>query len=273
MKNQSLHYLLVSIFCLLLSIPCFAKALPIIYIGTSSAVHLRSPEPVSYVDLPRGTLAGDLPLPSVVRLRLNEGFIGKLPEQDLGIVTITGEHYLSQYRLIYTSEESKVSAELEILPDQMVPLSAGRSYLSTAQIRAKAQEAISRKILSPLAFATSQKITIRLNQLLSCDEFIFVDLSFFNTSQLSYDKESLSFVIGDNKILKATNYQQFTLEPRFVLSPMEGFKKEARNIYVLPKATFSSSKRLLITLSEKQPSSRLLQLSLSYGDLLRADSF
>lgn len=254
-----------------------AAELPVIYISAESALHFRSPEPISYVDLPKSKFSGDLPLKNLLRIRLRDSFMTTIPtagENYLGVITITGEHFFAQYKIaLAAAGQNHLDTEIEILPEDMLPLIPSLPTFSTPQMHAKSLALISSRAPKPLGIARSQGISLKVNQIRCAGELIFLDLGFSNHSALSYEVDDLQFSISEEKIYKATNAQQFTLIPKFILYSFERFTQQARNIYVLPKASFSSSKRLRITLSEKQPSSRTVSLAISYGQLLWADSF
>ncbi|RYX78254.1 DUF4138 domain-containing protein [bacterium] len=258
------------------SITAFASVtpVPVIYISAKSAVHLRSPEPISYVDLPSSKISGDLPLKNLLRLRLSNADSLGGRAHELGVVTVTGEHFLAQFLLVQLSPDSpQLDSEIEILPVHMLPLLPSARSLSMPQIQAKALEVISKKPGRALAATSNQGISVKVHQILSCGDLIFLDLGFANATALDYQLEQISFTIADKKINKATNFQQFPLELKASLYPMKRFSKQARNIFVLTRATFSADKRLIIQCSEKQPSSRVVNLTLNYGDILGADSF
>ncbi|RZJ90912.1 DUF4138 domain-containing protein [Pedobacter sp. Leaf250] len=249
-------------------------SLPVLLLSPSSSVHLRSPEPISYVDLPRGFLNGDLPLKNLLRLRLDSGFLPSGGNKEIGILTLTGEHFLAQYRVVYADSPSLIhQTELEVLPKDMVPLLPSDHSLSTPQIKQKALTLLSARINKPLLSGYSQGIGLKLNQIASAGDLIFLDLTFSNESRIGYEIQQVSFSVEDKKVSRSANFQQFALLPKFILNDADHFDNRYRNIYVLPKAVFSSSKQLLITVSEKQPSSRQVSLALSYGKLLQADSF
>ena len=249
------------------------KTLPVLLLGPSLSIHLRSPEPISYVDLPVGMLSGDLPLKNLLRLRLDKSFIPSA-RKNLGVLTLTGEHFLAQYQLIYSdSSDLAHPTQVEILPVDMVPLLPSDQSLSTPQLKQKALALLSGKVKKPILQRFSQGIGLQLNQIASAGDLIFLDLTLTNDSHIGYDIEQVSFTITDKKVSRSTNFQQFSLRPKFVLNPADHFDKRHRNIYVLPKAVFSASKQLVVSVREKQPSSRQVSLALSYGKLLGADSF
>jgi len=268
---------LFALFFLISAAQSHSAELPVIYIGSENALHFRSPEPISYVDLPKSKLSGDLPLKNLLRIRLTDAFISKgehIPDGVLGVITITGEHFFAQYKIVLAGTIGRQeNSEIEILPAHMLPLIPALPSLSTPQMHAKSIALISSRETRPLALAKNQGISLKVNQIKSAGELIFLDLGFSNSTALRYDIEDLSFIVSDKKIYKATNFQAFSLSPKFMLSDLISFTSQSRNIYVLPKASFSSAKRLKITLREKQPSSRTVSLELSYGELLSAEHF
>src|SRR5690606_40051391 len=114
---------------------------------------------------------------------------------------------------------------------------------------------------------------IALNGISTIGDYIFLDVSFTNTSNLSYNVDELRFFIEDKKTTKATNIQTVEIKPLWQYQPLTEFKKRHRNVYVLKKTTFPGSKVLRVTLTEKQISRRTVNLKIKYRDVLGADSF
>ncbi|WP_231461752.1 DUF4138 domain-containing protein [Pedobacter sp. Leaf132] len=274
--KRYLNFALCSLLFYFSPLYSYATELPVIYMSLESTLHFRSPEPISYVDLPKSKLRGDLPLKNLLRIRLQESFSATniTAGSSIGVITITGEQFFAQYRIVLVEQGlMKADDEVEILPIHMLPLIPSQPSLSTPQMHAKSVALISLREKKPMALSKQRGIGIKLNQIRCAGDLIFLDLSFSNDSELGYEIEELKFSIVDKKINKATNAQQFDLKPKFSLSNLQTFIHQARNIYVLPKASFSPAKRLRITLAERQPSSRTVVLELSYGELLRADGF
>ena len=104
-------------------------------------------------------------------------------------------------------------------------------------------------------------------------DYIFLDMTFKNNSNLSYDIEALKFSIEDKKIHKATNNQSIEMIPLFQLNPQKHFRKNFRNIYVFKKFTYPNSKVMMIRLIEEQLSGRTIEMKVNYSDILKADTF
>lgn len=249
--------------------------LPCITVSSGSSIHFRSPEPILYADISDPGIRGDLPVKNVLRIKIPVDSPSKAIKEALsGIVTIIGESFMAQYRLSSQASGSGAAiTDIEILPSAMVPLDPQRQRISTAAIRGHAMDMLRSRGNVALRKTASMGISARLNQVFCIDQLIFLDLSFENHSQLSYDAELLRMSIEDKKINKATNHQSVEIRPVWSLYPLQRFNKSFRNIYVIDKLTFSADKLLELTMSEKQPSARTVSLKIKYGDLLGADTF
>ena len=112
-----------------------------------------------------------------------------------------------------------------------------------------------------------------LNNIYVIDDYIFLDISLENSTNLSCDIEDFIFSIEDKKIYKATNNQSILMKPLFSLNNPKKFRKSYRNIFVFEKFTFPNSKVLLIRLIEEQISGRVIDMKINYSDVLEADTF
>jgi hypothetical protein len=117
------------------------------------------------------------------------------------------------------------------------------------------------------------KLNVQLNNVYVMSDYIFLDMTFKNNSNLSYDIEDLKFSIEDKKIYKATNNQSIEMTPIFQLNPQKHFRKNFRNIYVFKKFTYPNSKVMMIRLIEEQLSGRTIEMKVNYSDILKADTF
>ncbi|WP_332911825.1 DUF4138 domain-containing protein [Algoriphagus boritolerans] len=111
-----------------------------------------------------------------------------------------------------------------------------------------------------------------MNSIYTVDDYIFLDISFTNKTNLKFDLDQLRFKIEDKRITKATNVQSIEIEPEYQLFTPKSFEKKYHNIYVFKKFTFPNSKVFTIELSESQISGRTLSLEIKYADLLAADT-
>ncbi len=249
------------------------KDLPEITIGPNISLHFISPEPIQYVDISTNAIAGDLPLKNVLRLKIvpDSAKHFKVPGNLAGIVTIVGESFIAQYNLRYIdSPAPTVPAQVNILPEHTRPLEVPGITLTSKEIQDFALKILTEPTGGSLSKSNAYRLQSRLNHIYTAGDYIFLDITYFNRSNLSYQIDEQRFKIEDRKITKATNVQSVEISPVWQLYPNTSFKKRYRNVYVLKKATFPGNKVLNIELTEKQISGRVLTLQIKYGDILQA---
>lgn len=254
----------------------YREELPGIILDGSSSLHLLSPEPIRYVDISTHEVVGDLAEPNVLRLKWvpDSGQVRFGRSGDLGVVTVIGESFIAQYKLHFFegAPEGGLATSFDILPRHTRPLDVPVE-LTTPELRSHALSLLSRRRPVPIRKAKSYGIRAELNSVYTVGDLVLLDITYRNATNLSYDIDELRFKIEDKKITKATNVQSIELKPVWQLYPLGSFRKSYRNIYVLKKATFPSSKVLNVELSEKQISGRTITLRIRYRDILDADTF
>lgn len=252
-------------------------------------IHFISPEPIQYVDLSTENLVGDLPAENIARIKIadqsqNDSILvssaGRLPFTDgkkLGIITVVGQSFMAQYQAVYNVENlafgNKAQSNIQIQPEDMQPLEFPKMKFSDYELKNFSKNIIAKNSKKPIRKVNDLKMTIALNNVYVMSDYIFLDITFKNHTNLSYDVEDIKYSIEDKKIYKATNNQSIDLEPIFKLHQDRTFRKEFRNIYVFKKFTFPNSKVLKIRLLEEQISGRTIEMIVKYSDVLNADTF
>ena len=112
-----------------------------------------------------------------------------------------------------------------------------------------------------------------VNNIYSVGDYFFIDYSLRNRTKIPYDIEEVRVKLEDKKETKATNSQTIELTPVFSLNSARKFRKDYRNVLVLPKLTFPEEKVLRLEISESQISGRTVTLAIEYEDILNADGF
>lgn len=247
------------------------KDLPSIVIGREETLHIVSPEPIRYVDISTHAISGDLPVSNVLRLKVIPDSAAYL-DQGGSTLTIIGESFIAQYRLVYLPWAS-VSAQVSILPGHTRPLDIPGVGLTTPELRQHALSLLTMRKGAPIRKADDYGIRATLNRVYTIGDLVLLDVTYRNQTNLSYDIDELRFKIEDRKITKASNVQSIEIKPVWQLYPTGSFKKNYRNIYVLKKATFPANKVLNVELTEKQISGRTITLKIKYRDILNADTF
>jgi len=238
-----------------------------IYLAANLSVHFISPGPIKYVDISNKSVAGDLPVNNILRIKYRDTV------KTNAVITIVGEKYIAQYRVVYTPNpgDSTIRTQIEIDPDDMRPLDFPGVMLSQSELKGLAARLLSKKT-AHLETSKIYAMIGSLNHIYTAGDYIFLDVSYQNNTNLAYDIDELRFKIDDKKVTKATNVQSLEIKPDFILFDITSFKKHYRNIFVFKKFTFPGNKLLRIELSEKQLSGRILTLSIPYRDVLNADT-
>lgn len=278
-----MKFLITLLGCMLCMCPfLFAQAsksisqLPEIAIGSQADVHLVSPEPIQYADISTRSVAGDLPVKNVLRIKIIPDSL-KLHFNDhrcLGVLTLAGESFICQYRLVFAADPnaSYLSSKIDINPTDCDPLDFPGIGLTTADHKRYALAILQNSNNSKVRKAKAYDLQAVLNHVYTVSDEVFLDVSLLNKTNLIYSPDELRFKIEDKNITKATNSQSVEIKPIWQLYPLTGFRKQFHNIYVFRKMTFPDSKTLNIELSEKQLSGRTIRLSIKYSDILHADT-
>jgi len=251
------------------------RDLPEILIGKSISLHFISPEPIKYVDISSRSIAGDLPVNNVLRVKVIPDSLVGLMHADPGtVVTIIGESFIAQYCLrLAAARSAGVCTQVEISQQQMKPLDSSSAGMTTPELKTTALAILSERRPGAVREARAYDVELKLNHIYTVGDLLFLDLTFTNHTKLLFDTDQLRFKIEDRRITKATNVQSVEVQPLWQLYPESSFQRNRRNIYVLKKITFPENKVLSIEMNEKQISGRNLVLQIKYTDVLHADTF
>jgi conjugative transposon TraN protein len=250
--------------------------LPIILLAKGVSLHIVSPEPIQYADIPPQRVTGDLPLKNIVRIKIvGDSTHFSSQDDDIGILTIVGESFMAQYRLksVPRFDQIITNTQFDILPEHMKPISMPGINLSTPEMEKHAMSILTSHGSKRIRKARGYGLKATLNHIYTIGNDVFLDITYTNDTNLAYEIDELRFKIDDRKIMKATNSQSIEIKPIWQLYPFGTFKKTFRNVYVLKKVTFPENKLLKIEITEKQISGRSLILPVKYSDILQADTF
>lgn len=260
--------------------------LPEIEITEGINLHIISPEPIQYVDLSTEKLTGDLPATKIARIKITDH-----PDSDekgkinipsvffngntIGIITVVAQSFIAQYKVVYRNQDNlNTITNIHIQPEAMQPVEFDKMVFSNLELRKFAMDIILKKSeKNPIREEKNLKLSFQLNNVYVMSDYIFLDMTIKNNSNLSYDIEDLKFSLEDKKIHKATNNQSVEMTPLFQLNPQKHFRKNFRNIYVFKKFTYPNSKVMMIRLIEEQLSGRTIEMKVNYSEILKADTF
>ncbi len=257
--------------------------LPEVYISEGIDLMFISPEPIEFVDLSTKDLVGDLPTKNIARVKIKERNKKSKKEYKLhlangqrscGVITIVGQSFMAQYRTVYKEiRNGNPITNVQIQPQHMQPLEFPKMKLSYTELMRFSMDIYKQRKSErhPLRREKEMKLKLQLNNVYVCGDYIFLDISMFNNSNLSYDVEGIKFTIEDKKIYKATNNQTITIKPIYTLFDIKNFRVRYRNVFVFKKFTFPNGKILKIRFIENPISGRTIELKIKYSDILGAD--
>ena len=244
-----------------------------IYVNREVTTHIVMPENIKLVDISTTKIIGNQCADNIVRIKPYQEN-DSIPSTEykeaelLGTLTLIGERDIlyttspnmaaSIYQVAYSDTKSYIN------PEVSMPMSEMARY-------AWAVYGSKRKFNQVVPKAHGMKAVV--NNIYSIGDFFFIDYSLQNKTKIAYDIEEIRVKLTDKKETKATNSQTIELTPVFSLNHAKKFKKDYRNVLVLPKLTFPDEKVLRLEISENQISGRVITLTIEYEDILHADGF
>lgn len=264
------------------------RDLPILNMSEGVNIHIISPEPIQFVDLSNDNLIGDLPSENIARVKIGKNEVQDSVQikkkeietnfqngDEVGIITIVGQSFMAQYKIVWREKFNlNVQSNIHIQAEDMQPLEFPKVRFSQIELRNLALNIISQKKSDkkPIRKVKDLKMVMQLNNVYVVEDYIFMDISLLNQSNLNYNVDGINFSIEDKKIYKATNNQSIEVKPVFRLYGNKKFGKTFRNIYVFKKFTYPNSKVFNIRFFEEQISGRTIEMKMKYSDVLNADT-
>ena len=250
-----------------------------IYVNSEVTTHIVMPENIKLVDISTAKIVGTQCTDNIVHIKPylesdSLQAVGSYKDNELlGTITLIGERHIAQYDILYTQSPGMAASIFE------VPYNHTRSYINPEVSMPMAEMAryawavysSDRKYNQIVTKAHGMKAVV--NNIYAVGDYFFIDYSLQNKTKISYDIEEIRVKLTDKKETKATNSQTIELSPVFTLNSSRKFKKNYRNVLVLPKLTFPDEKVLRLEISENQISGRVIVLTIEYEDILHADGF
>ena len=250
-----------------------------IYVNSEVTTHIVMPENIKLVDISTTKIVGNQCTDNIVRIKPylesdSLQAVGSYKDNELlGTITLIGERHIAQYDILYTQSPGMAASIFE------VPYNHTRSYINPEVSMPMAEMAryawavysSDRKYNQIVTKAHGMKAVV--NNIYAVGDYFFIDYSLQNKTKIPYDIEEIRVKLTDKKETKATNSQTIELSPVFTLNSSRKFKKNYRNVLVLPKLTFPDEKVLRLEISENQISGRVIVLTIEYEDILHADGF
>jgi conjugative transposon TraN protein len=239
-------------------------------VSDSKATHLVCPDKVSYLQVgdPTLILAEVVPeLPNLVRIKATGSF-----EKESSLTVVCAGRI---YSLILDFEDSEeITYDLESFHFEK----AGGS--SSGLMPDYVLKALSEQILlkrKSLVRGVKQKkdgIKVQLKTITQKNGFLFFEVRITNKTNLAYRVESFHWWIDDRKQFKATNTQEYQIEPRYryhEITVIPGYTT-VREVFVLPNLVLPDKRVLRLEMIEKAlgNTGRRLIIEIKNKDILKA---
>lgn len=234
-------------------------------INKDVSTHFISDEKLSYTDLSSDLVVGDYPLENILRIKPKlEG------KSEYGYVTIVGESFFRQYRLVYVPDATRADKKVDIDRAPKYNYVNPSWTLTSVDMKNYMKRMHSMKPKLAIKGKRQNKMQLVLNNIWVVGEHYFVDYSIKNRTNIQYDIDEVRFKIKDKKVEKASNSQDIALNPILKFHKLSSFDKNMRQVVVLKKFTFPDEKEFRIEINEDQISGRAVTLDISYKEILRA---
>ena len=238
----------------------------------NKATHIISDEKVSYLQVgDHGKIMAEIvpEHPNLVRIKAVEEFEG---ESSLTVVSANKIYSL----FVKYADTNKIDYRLEDF-HSLKTTNAGSGKIPEYLLRE-----ISHQILSGNKKHIKKRkekkdgIKFRLTNIYLKNDLLFFELEITNQTNMGYEIENFHWWIDDKKQYKATNVQEYQIEPEYQHYNIKTIpaKTKLREVFVLPKFTIPDKRILRIEMLEKAlgNTGRKLTLELKNKDILNAGS-
>lgn len=238
-----------------------------ILINENVSTHFTSAQNIDYTDISTNNVVGDMPLPNILRIKPVKNL-----QKDLGFVTIVGEDFFVQYRLTYTSNSNNANKKV-IIDKNANSFNNPKFQLTSEELKAFSILISEEKPSLNNIVTRKDKMQMRVNNIWVIDDYIFIDFTLRNQTNLKYDIDEIRYKIIDKKVTKAENNQDQEIQHVYIHNTEKTFDKQYKNIVAFKKFTFPDQKSFIIEITEKQISGRTITAHIAYSDILNAKSF
>lgn len=265
------HSILLIAIIFLFSPACFAQNQ--ITVCETKASHIISPEKISYLQVgDHGKIIAEVvpEHPNLVRIKAVEAFEG---ESSLTVISANKVYSL----FVKYADTNKISYQLENF-HSIKTGECGSNVLPEYMLRELSHQILS-KNKKHIKKRKEKKdgIKFQLRNIYLKNDALFFELEITNQTNMGYDVEGFHWWIDDKKQYKATNVQEYLIEPDYQHYKIKYIpaKTTLREVFVLPKLTIPDKRTLRIEMLEKAlgNTGRKLSLDVKNKDILEAKNF
>ncbi len=242
--------------------------IPSVYVNEAVSTHFVSDEKLTYSDISTNLVIGDFPLENILRIKPK-----KNTKEEMGYVTIVGESFFQQFKIVYVHDVEIADKKIEINRDEIKKFKHPKITLTSAEMKSYAKRMVITQPELSIKGKRENKMRITVNNIWVIGEYFFFDFSVNNKTNIQYDIDEVRYKIVDKRVKKAVNNQDKEIHPVLYGNGKKTFHKNMRNVVVLKKFTFPNKKQFRIILNEDQISGRTVEINISYMQILKAKSF
>lgn len=242
-------------------------------------VHLIFPAPIRYVDLGSSNIIAGQADDAENVLRVKAAVRQFETETNLSVICDDGSYY--SYNVKYAEEPQRLSIEMK----DFLHSGAGNLPVNRADIYFKElgnESPVLVKLVMRTIYQNNRNefrhigaklfgMQFLLKGLYTHNGLLYFHLDIRNNTDMPYKVDFVTFKVVDKKVAKRTAIQERILQPLRSYNQatwIQG-KKHERSIFVLEQFTMPESKRLEVTLYEKN-GGRTITFYMENGDLVRA---
>ena len=232
-----------------------------IEVGFNKTVHILFPSPVTYIDIGSmdiiaGKAAG---AENVVRVKAAVRDFPK--ETNLTVITEDGGYYSFDARYAENPQVAthEIGAATSASPAVQTPPAEGRVLLEAT---GRERPAVVKKTLNDIYRLNRTEMRLRkkhygieteVQGIYVRNDVIYIHLSLYNNSNISFEVEDLHFRIEDRKVAKRTAQQITPLELLRVCNDLRIVRahQRQRTVFALPKFTMPDDKILVLEIVER----------------------
>lgn len=239
---------------------------------------IYSPDAILYVDITSDNVEGDIQEenPNMLRIKPNpDSFMNN----DFFLVTIVTKNYVQTFKMVVSGVQNPntVYTHLIAVDPNKGLLFDNDNDLNPSEFKRVATMALTKKRKINNIATSDYGMEMTVNNLYTLGDYILVDLTINNKSNIQYDVNDMRFRLEDLKQYKATVSQELEMNPLYTLYKDDNNvikrKRSYRNVYVFKKFTYPTQKTFIIELTEKGISGRKIRTDINYNQLLKADYF
>ncbi len=265
---------LIIFICALISVSVSAQNIPdtpnILKVSDTKTTHLVCPDKVVYVqagdyDFVQAEIVPELS--NMVRIKATKPF-----ENQTSLTVVCADRIYS-FELVY-GNDAPITYPIKTFDSQNAMTFSGK--LMPDQVLKDLCDQVLDKHNHEFRKRKAEKdgIKIRLNSIHLKNDALFFELQITNKTNLAYDVESFNFGNTDKRQVKATNVQEYQVQPdyqRYHIQRIPG-KTTLREVFVFEKMTIPDQRILKIELGEKalDNTGRKLSFNLKNKDILKA---